>query len=39
MTLDDAAQIKAVAKSCQADGYRLRTIVERFTESELFQRR
>lgn len=39
MTLDDAAQIKAVAKGCQADGYRLRTIMERFTESELFQKR
>jgi mono/diheme cytochrome c family protein len=39
MTIDDAAQIKAVAKAGQADGYKLRTIVERFTESELFQKR
>jgi mono/diheme cytochrome c family protein len=39
MTLDDAGQIKAIAKACQPDAYRLRTILERFTESELFQKR
>jgi mono/diheme cytochrome c family protein len=39
MTIDDAAQIQAVAEASKADGYRLRTVIENFVLSDLFQKR
>jgi hypothetical protein len=39
MTIDDAAQIRAVAEASKADGYRLRTVIENFVLSYLFQKR
>ena len=39
MTIDDAAQIKAIAQASQKDGYRLRTVIENLVLSELFQKR
>ena len=39
MTIDDAAQIKAIARASKQDNYRLRTILEQFVLSELFQKR
>ncbi len=39
MTIDDAAQIKAISQASKADDYRLRTLIENFVMSELFQRR
>jgi hypothetical protein len=39
MTVDDREQIAAIARACEADGYRLRSMVEAVAMSELFQRR
>ena len=39
MTIDDAAQIKAIARASQPDGYKLRTIIENLVLSDLFQKR
>lgn len=39
MTIDDTAQIKAIAQSCKAEDYRLRTIIEKLVTSEFFQKR
>lgn len=39
MTLDDTAQIQAIALASQRDGYRLRSIIENFVASDLFQKR
>ena len=39
MTIDDAATIKAIAQASQQDGYRLRTVLENFVMSDLFQKR
>ena len=39
MTTDDAAAIKAIAQASQKDGYRLRTVLENFVMSDLFQKR
>ena len=39
MTIDDAAQIKAIAAASQKDGYKLRTVIENLVLSELFQKR
>ena len=39
MTIDDAARIKAIAQAGKEDDYRLRTLVEQFVTSDLFQRR
>ncbi len=39
MTIDDAATIKAIAQVSQPDGYRLRTVLENFVMSDLFQKR
>ena len=39
MTVDDAAALKAIAQSSKQDGYRLKTVIERFVLSELFQKR
>ncbi len=39
MTIDDAAQIKAIAAASKADGYKLRTVIENFVTSDLFRKR
>ena len=39
MTTDDAEQIRAIAKASKADNYRLRTVIENFVLSDLFQKR
>ncbi len=39
MTIDDAAQIKAIALASKQDEYRLRTVIENFVLSDLFQKR
>ena len=39
MTIDDAAQIKAITQASQKDDYRLRTVIENFVMSDLFQKR
>lgn len=39
MTIDDAAQIKAIAQASKAGEYRLRTLIENLVMSELFQKR
>lgn len=39
MTIDDAAQIKAIASAGKADGYRLRTLIENLVLSELMRKR
>ena len=39
MTIDDAPQIKAIAAASKADGYRLRSVIERLVLSDLFQKR
>ncbi|MDB5387489.1 MAG: hypothetical protein JWM11_3135 [Planctomycetaceae bacterium] len=39
MTIDDAAQIKAIAVASKPDGYKLRTVIENLVLSDLFQKR
>lgn len=39
LTMDDAEQIRAIAKASQADDYRLRTVLENLVLSELFRKR
>ncbi len=39
LTIDDTAQIKAIARASQADGYKLVTLIENLVLSELFQKR
>jgi len=39
MTIDDAAQIQAIAMAAKKDDYKLRTVIEQFVMSELFQKR
>jgi len=39
MTIDDRAQIKAIAEASKHDGYRLRTVIEQLVMSELFRKR
>ena len=39
MTIDDAAQIKAIAAASKGDGYKLRTVIENLVVSDLFQKR
>lgn len=39
MTIDDAAQIRAIATASKPDDYRLRTMIENFVLSDLFQKR
>jgi mono/diheme cytochrome c family protein len=39
MTVDDAAQIKAIAQASKQGEYRLRTVIEQFVLSDLFQKR
>ncbi|MCE9606296.1 MAG: DUF1592 domain-containing protein [Planctomycetia bacterium] len=39
MTIDDAAQIKAIAQAGKKDGYRLRTLIELLVSSDLFRKR
>ena len=39
VTMDDAAELKAIAQDSKKDGYRLRTIIERLVLSGLFQKR
>jgi mono/diheme cytochrome c family protein len=39
MTIDDAAQIKAIAAASEQDDYHLTTVIENFVMSDLFQKR
>ena len=39
MTIDDRAQIQAIAEASKHDGYRLRAVIEQLVMSELFQKR
>ncbi len=39
MTIDDAAQIQAIAAASRQDDYRLRSVIEKFVLSDLFQKR
>lgn len=39
MTTDDAAALKAIARDCKAEGYRLKPVIERLVLSDLFQKR
>lgn len=39
MTIDDAGQIKAIAQASKSDGYKLRSVIENFVMSDLFQKR
>ncbi len=39
MTTDDTAQIKVIAQAGKQDNYRLRTLLENFVMSDLFQKR
>jgi hypothetical protein len=39
MTIDDTAQIKAIAQASKKDGYKLRTVIENLVLSDLFQKR
>ena len=39
MTIDDAAQLHAIAQASKTDDYRLRTVIENFVTSDLFQKR
>ena len=39
MTIDDAPHIKAIAAACKPGGYQLRTVIEQFVLSDLFQKR
>lgn len=39
MTIDDAAQIKAISQSSKQDDYKLRSVIENLVLSELFQKR
>jgi hypothetical protein len=39
MTIDDAEQIEAIAQASKKDDYRLRTVIEDFVLSDLFQKR
>lgn len=39
LTIDDADQIKAIAKASKADNYRLTTVIENFVLSDLFRKR
>ena len=39
MTVDDAAALKTIAQSCKKDDYRLKTVIEQFVVSGLFQKR
>lgn len=39
MTVDDAAALKTIAQNCKKDDYRLKTVIEQFVVSGLFQKR
>jgi hypothetical protein len=39
MTIDDAAQIRALAAAVKADDYRLKSLIENFVLSDLFRKR
>jgi hypothetical protein len=39
MTIDDAAQIKAIAAASQTDDYKLQTVIQNLVTSDLFQKR
>jgi hypothetical protein len=39
MTIDDVAQIKAIARASKNDDYILRSVIEKFVLSDLFQKR
>ncbi len=39
LTIDDAAQIKAIAAASKKDDYKLRTVIENFVLSDLFRKR
>ena len=39
MTVDDATALKAIARECKKEDYRLKTVIEQFVVSGLFQKR
>ena len=39
MTIDDVPQIRAITAASKKDGYKLRTVIENFVTSDLFQKR
>jgi hypothetical protein len=39
MTIDDAAQLKAITAASKKDGYKLRAVIENLVLSELFKKR
>ena len=39
MTVDDRAQIKAIAQATKQDGYKLRVVIKQFVTSDLFMKR
>ena len=39
MTIDDRAEIQAIAAAAKSDDYRLRTVIEEFVKSNLFRKR
>jgi hypothetical protein len=39
MTIDDASQIKAIARASKQDDFRIREVIEHFVMSDLFQKR
>ena len=39
MTIDDLAQIKAIAAASKKDGHKLRAVIENLVLSDLFQKR
>jgi hypothetical protein len=39
MTLDDTGQIQTIARASRQDDYKLRTVIENFVMSDLFQKR
>ena len=39
MTIDDAASLKAIAQASKSDGDKLRSVIEHFVMSDLFQKR
>ena len=39
MTIDDAAQIKAIVQASQRDDYKLRTVIENLVLSDLFRKK
>ena len=39
MTIDDAAEIQAIAMASKTDDYKLKSVMKKFVTSDLFQKR